>query len=169
MSIQEFFTVSDVEKIGIQLHELLRSDETLMGWTNGNIARMPFPEPIPDAPPPQIIVATMSEEEEFQPSGNGEVHVPVGVVLLWEDERHSLEADEPSIISVVQYIKGLLANNYYMKKAPNDVRVIRRVDTFETVEYGGVEVDGRIIRYLVLSIRFIALINVRTRKRNCYA
>lgn len=168
--IQEHFKLQDVDKIAIQMTALFRGDEILMGWTDGNIQRLPFLDPIRDAPPPQIVIAAQSEEEAIGPNGVSEVQVPVGILILWEDNRYVLDDTEPTIMSVVQYIKQILTDkgNYYLNIPPISKRIVRRLVGFESVAYGGEEVDGGTIRYLILAVRYIANISVRTRERVCY-
>ena len=167
-SISDHFEMMDVDKIAAQMVSLFRSDENLMGWTNGVIYRSSMMQSIPDFPPPQIVVAAEREGETPEPSSKGSVALDVSVLVLWEDNAIILEEDEPSMISLVQYLKGILQESYYLNEPPISERIVRRLDQFEPVDYGGVEVDGATIRYLIIGARYISNISARSRKKACY-
>ena len=169
-SIQDHFNISLTDKIVMSVHSALRSDQVLMNWTHENVHRCGLLMPLDEVRPPQIIVAPRFEEEEIGPNQVSEIHIPVGILLVWEENRRIATEGEPSIVSVINHVKERLLDRefYYLNIPPFNERLIRRLERFDPVDYGVIaETDNDLLMYLELSVVYRTDIHSRLRSKEC--
>jgi len=167
-SISEHFTPSMTDRITISVHSALASDQVLVDWTHGSIHRCSILMPIDMEAPPQIIVAPKFEQEMIGPNQTSELNVPVSILIVWEENQRVLSETEPSVGSVVNHIKALLLDRYYLNIPPFNERLVRRLESFDTVDYGVVETeDNELVMYVEMAVIYRTDINARTRSKRC--
>lgn len=95
--------------IAIRVWEILRADDKLTLLFGPAIYRRHVLTPPLEGTPLQLVVAPVFQTEHYAPGSLTKGTLRVGVMMLFEQFTRNLEPGEPSILTVLSYIKGLLA------------------------------------------------------------
>ena len=168
MSLFANLNLEVMDRIPIVIRHVLLADSIVSSWAENRIHRSNELAPIEEEPAPQIIIKILDEEEAFATGGHNEMSLPVGILFFFEDYHRVLEDEEPTIASLIQQVKRVLIENYHLNAPPYNERITKRINRFETIDYGGEVLDGnRFHRFMILRVDYRTKLDVRTREVTC--
>lgn len=116
------------DRIVMAVFQILSGDETLRGIFGTNIYRRQVLRAPSSGAPWQLVVAPMSVTENGTSFGTARDKMQVGVWVVFEDmDAHNLDPDEPTVLSVLRYVTGLLdaASSQGLTVPPRNERLVK--------------------------------------------
>ena len=152
-----------IDRVAVAVRQILAGSPELDDWADdivrtGNLANTA------GAGDREIAVGTITEEPVFAPGGEAELSLPIGLRLVWTENRRVLEDDEPSIAGLLDEIKRVLVEpaNYFLQVGGGP-RLVHRLHEFRAIDFQAIAAeDDEVTLSLIVVVDYRVHVNVRT-------
>lgn len=149
------------------LKDKLKEIPGLMAASNGRIFAAVGGLDIEDSSAPfSVYVLPVGESEDTTPGGNSRITMDYAIVLVIEVSDFVHKDEDPSVLTVVDIIKGFLLSKNNPVLDANGAPVFSRITEFKQLSYDSFQTEESGPVMMVLPIILTAQINVHSQSRN---